>query len=100
MEQYRTDGGNGGATVERATHDPTNGESTATAVVMAVGRAKGVEPTGLPRLESTINTDALDRLVRSMAENDADSEAKVSFRYAGVDVSVDGSGDLVVWVAE
>ncbi|QLG64301.1 HalOD1 output domain-containing protein [Halorarum salinum] len=86
----------GANVLERSVHDPVEGESTGTAVALAVGRAKDVPPTELPKLERTLDTDALDRLVASLATRESDVPGQVSFRYAGTGVVVESTGEVVV----
>ena len=67
------------------------------AVVEAVAARQGVDPMALERtLFEAIDPDALDRLVRSAAEEPSYSPFSVSFRYYGygVVVSSDSAVDL------
>lgn len=62
------------------------------AIVQAVARATGTEPTALPALQRSIDADALDSVLDGGGAPDAD--VRVSFRYAGVDVAVGSDGEL------
>ncbi|QLG29779.1 hypothetical protein HUG10_19450 (plasmid) [Halorarum halophilum] len=95
MDEDGTEWSDGGTTLDRSVHDPAAGDSTGTAVALAVGRAKDVPPTELPQLESALDTDALDRLTASLATR-SDEQSRISFRYAGVAVSISGTGEIVV----
>ena len=83
-------------TLERSFHDPVAGDSTSTAVALAVGRAKDVPTTELPQLELTLDTDALDRLVTSLATQGHEGDDRITFRYTGVTVTVSSDGEVVV----
>ena len=96
MAEHRDDRPSTGATLERSFHDPAAGDSTSTAVALAVGRAKDVPATELPQLEATLDTDALDRLVSSLARRDGGGDGRISFRYTGVSVEISFSGEVVV----
>lgn len=87
-------------TLERSFHDPVGGDSTSTAVALAVGRAKDVPATELPQLELTLDTDALDRLVTSLATRGDEGDDRITFRYTGVTVTVSSDGEVVVRDAE
>lgn len=74
-------------------------ETASEAVISAVENAKNVEPTSLPPLENTVDTDGLDDLVGQGTESpaaglvftrsaDITTELEVSFQYAGFDVTV------------
>lgn len=66
-----------------------------TAVVETVAAATDTEPTALEVLQTVIDADALDALVRSA---DRDDKLRVSFEYAGTGVRVQGNGTVVVTV--
>lgn len=100
MDEDGTELPDGGGALERSFHDPAGGDSTGTAVAMAVGRAKDVPPTELPQLESTLDTDALDRLTASLAVRNDDGHNRISFRYAGTAVSISGTGEIVIQDAD
>ena len=66
------------------------------AVVDAVSEAKGVSPTEVhPPLHRVVDADALNRLFQSK-EYAPGEEPRVSFYYAGHEVTVRGRGDVVV----
>ena len=75
--------------------DRPTGSITA-AVVEAVAAAEGVEPVDLDvPLYSAIDPDALDRLFRS-APADNGIIGRITFTYAGYDVTVQATGDVRV----
>ncbi|WP_276256725.1 HalOD1 output domain-containing protein [Halomontanus rarus] len=61
------------------------------AVVLAVADASGVDPLELPPLGDTIDPDALNELFMARSES---TVAKVTFEYAGYDVTVRGDGEI------
>lgn len=66
-------------------------DATSIAVVEAVAAASGRDPLSLdPPLSRVVDTDALDRIVRS------DSPTRITFRYAGHRVEVEGDGTIRV----
>lgn len=60
------------------------------AVVGRVANREGVDPLALDPLYGTLDTDALDALVRSVDGTGAD--CRVEFSYHGYDVTVTGEG--------
>lgn len=62
------------------------------AVVEAVAAVTGSEPTKLPVLNEAVDTDALDSLFGS----DADDHLRLSFVYDGLDIAVEGDGAVTV----
>ena len=68
----------------------------ATAAVEAVADATGREPTKLEPLVRAVDPDALNALFDGRAP--AQGETAVSFGYAGCDVTVRGTGTIVVRV--
>lgn len=84
----------GGTVLGRSSHDPASGESTATAVVLAVSQSTNVSPTDLPQLERTLDSDALDTLVASVASGD--TAGRISFQFADTEVTVSSTGEIVV----
>lgn len=61
------------------------------AVIEAVAAVTGRRVTELPPLQNAADADALDALLV-----DAPEDVCVSFRYAGVEVTVDADGGLTV----
>lgn len=100
MDEDWTDGATERGPLERAFHDPKGGDSTGTAVAMAVGRAKDVPPTELPQLESVLDTDALDRLVTSFAVRGDGGHGRISLQYAGTKVCISNTGEIIVEAVE
>lgn len=72
------------------THDKS--ESISFSIVRRVADEKGVDPLELDRLQSTVDTDALENLVAG----DDTQDLRVDFRYHGYDVSVRGDGGVDV----
>ncbi|WP_164974731.1 HalOD1 output domain-containing protein [Halegenticoccus tardaugens] len=62
-------------------------------VVTAVAEVIGDDPLEMKPLRDVLDPDALDELIRSMA----DTEGTVSFELAGCEVSVRGDGGIVVY---
>lgn len=67
----------------------------AVAVVETVAVASDREPTALESLGETVDTDALNALVRSDGAR-ASEEVSIRFGFAGTDVTVRGGGAVVV----
>lgn len=67
--------------------------SPSTAVVETVAVARDCEPTMLDPLYEYVDPEALDTFVRS---SESPADARVSFDYDGLTVTVRGSGDVVV----
>lgn len=61
-------------------------------VVTEIAAREGVEPTQLPPLARTIDSDALARLL----DSDPDQSVRVEFTYRGYDVNVDSAGSVDV----
>lgn len=76
----------------RGVHDEQTGSSIATSVVVSVAAIVGVEPTALPPLQRSIDTDALEAVFASGREGPDD--VTVRFSYAGCDVSVESDGSI------
>lgn len=68
--------------------------SPSVAIVETVSEASDRDPTELPTLHDTVDTDALDALCTG-STSDADS-ITVSFVYANYDVTVLGDGAVIV----
>lgn len=77
-------------------HDSSVDRSLSTTVVLAVSRAKGVEPTELPPLARTINPDALDRLFQTTDDGGSPVDGSVSFEFDGQRVRVHSGGEVTV----
>lgn len=78
------------ATEHRGSHDRENGTSVTTSVVSSVAAVAGVEPSALPPLHRSLDTDALDSIVGAPR----DDAVTVAFTYAGYRVVVDGGGSI------
>ena len=76
----------------RARCDLGSGESVTTSVIVSVAAVSGAEPTALPPLQRTVDTDALEAVVGSAHE--AETDLSVSFGYAGYRVSVETDGSI------
>ncbi|WP_317175806.1 HalOD1 output domain-containing protein [Halomontanus rarus] len=63
------------------------------AVVSAVAEASGADPLELPPLGDAIDPDALNELFTVRSES---TVAKVTFEYAGYDITVRGNGEVQV----
>lgn len=70
-------------------------DSLSTAIVEAVAAATDREPTDLPPLYESIDTDALDAIAAGWTAN-TDRRDYVSFAFAGVDVAVESDGGIEV----
>lgn len=80
-------------TVSRTAID--SGRSVSTVVVEAVAESMGVSPLELdPPLHRVVDPDALDDLFRS--DGTTTASPRVSFTYAGHEVTVRGRGDVEV----
>lgn len=76
----------------RGVHDVQNDASVATSVVVSVAAIVGVEPTALPPLQRSIDTDALEDVFASGREGAGD--VTVRFSYAGCRVTVESDGSI------
>lgn len=85
--QANPDGGTDGPPLPTpiVTRRVEDDENLALSIVEAVAAASNVPPDELPRLEDTIDTDALNDLFAGRS-----SEGRVTFRFAGYRVSVFG----------
>ncbi|QIO24572.1 HalOD1 output domain-containing protein [Haloarcula sp. JP-L23] len=83
---------------QRGEHCETN---TSTAVVTAVAEAVDREPTELEPLEERIDSDALDMFFDPDAsENGRDRACRVTFPFAGCEVTVNQGRSIVVSAPE
>lgn len=74
----------------------STGESVSQSIVEAVAEAEGVAPEELaPPLYEVIDPDALGRLFASTSNADR-GDGRVTFRYAGHDVTVESDGAVSV----
>ena len=80
---------------EAVHHDWQGSEPPMVAVVEAVAAATDRTPTGLPPLQNTLDTDALNALLTREA-----ASVTVSFQYAGAIVSVRGDGGIKIRMDE
>lgn len=60
------------------------------AVAAAIAAREGVDPTDLPPLHGSIDTEAMDAVLRSAAG------ARLAFTHLGYEVTVTGDGDVSV----
>lgn len=76
--------------------DLDDDRTVSAAVVDAVAEAKGVSPTEVrPPLHRVVDADALNQLFQSNRDAPGE-EPRVSFCYAGYEVTVRGQGEVVV----
>jgi len=80
---------------EAVHHDWKGSEPPTVAVVEAVAAATDRTPTGLPLLQNTLDTDALNALLTGET-----ASVTISFQYAGVIVSASGDGSIKIRVGE
>ena len=66
------------------------------AIIETVAIAANREPTGLEPLHETVDSDALDTLIRSVGTNSSDGDATVTFGFDGHEVTVQCGGSVVV----
>lgn len=69
-------------------HVEAGAEAPSLAVVDAVSMVEGVEPTELSPLGDTVDTEALDVIVRS------GNHVETTVRYQGYQVTIRGAGDI------
>lgn len=67
-----------------------------TAVIEAVADRAGVDPTELPPLYESVETDALEALFRSLPDGPLRQAGDVTFSYAGYLVQVTADGAIEV----
>lgn len=67
-----------------------------TAVIETVAVALDQEPTATQPLYEAVDPDALNTLIRSADPGSAGDDITVTFRFAGLSVTVHGSGSVVV----
>lgn len=67
-------------------------------IVKAVARSAGVDPTELSPLYETVDPDALDALVTSLADGTGQEHFSVQFTYAGREVVVRANEDIDIRV--
>lgn len=77
-------------------HDSTAYQSATIAVVDAVAAASETEPTALPPLYETINTDALNALFESQDTRPKQSALCVEFAYNGYTIVVRAGPQVTV----
>lgn len=85
----------------RASHTPVpdvvpTGEHPAVTIVEAVADATGRQATALPPLQHTVDSDALEALLRS----DSSSPITITFTYADTTVSVTRSESMEIQVVD
>jgi hypothetical protein len=79
----------------RVAFRPSRGSATE-AVVVAVAGASGTDPLELPPLASTLDPDALGALCGDSVWNVPADGVRISFRFAGHDVTVESHGTVAV----
>ncbi|WP_415380424.1 HalOD1 output domain-containing protein [Halosimplex sp. TS25] len=72
-------------------HDAERSIEPSVAIVEAVAAMTDTEPSLLPPLAHTVDGDALNAIL-----GDAGSSVALSFAYAGVDVCVEATGEILV----
>lgn len=72
------------------------GERISVAIVQEIAALEGADPTELPPLYDSVDTDALDALVR---HSDAE-DLTIEFDYGDYRVSVEGTGEITVTPTE
>ena len=82
-----------GANRTTVRHDWQLSDQPSVVIVEAVAAATNRPVTELPLLQKTIDTDALDAILKNKAPS-----VSISFRYAGTTVWVDGEGSIEVHV--
>lgn len=97
MSSNRPDaGGPRDDTPERYRTEWTRAPSVSMAVVEAVATVRGADPIDLTPLNDTIDPDALDALFESSRTRPGTGVQEISFRYGDREVTVRGTGELVV----
>lgn len=79
----------------RAAFDSAS-ESVCHAVVSMVAAVTESQPTDLPPLNGTVDSEALETLIRSQTTDRSRGDVHVSFRYAGHEVTVHNYGIVAV----
>lgn len=67
-----------------------------TAIVETVAARSGREPTTMNPIYDTVDTDAIDALIRSAERGASKEETSISFEFADHDVTVRSDGSVVV----
>lgn len=80
------------ATEHRGIHEWGGDTSITTSVVSSVAAVAGVEPTALPPLQKSLDTDALEAILNSAREDGV----SIAFTYAGRRVTVDADGTIQI----
>ncbi|MCU4744148.1 hypothetical protein OB955_14865 [Halobacteria archaeon AArc-m2/3/4] len=80
-----------------AAWDRESEETPVFAVVSAVAAASDADPLELPPLGDAIDPDALNQLFMTRSDS---TVAKITFQYAGYDVTVRGNGEVGVRSAQ
>lgn len=75
-------------------HEPGGGDSIVWSLIESVASVHDVEPTDLPPLQWTLDTDALVALLDTNGQHDA--SPTVEFEYANCRVTVDSGGLIQV----
>ena len=82
-------------TVDETPVQSTWSDTPSTEVVAAVATTTGIDPLDLPPIYDYVATDALDSLLTASSTADCHT-ARVSFSYAGLEVTVDGDGGIEI----
>lgn len=79
-----------------ATFDWADYEPVSSTVVNTVARAAGVSPADLPELHDYVEPLALDQLFQAPGGDARTTTGRVTFEYAGYEVTVHSVGQIVV----
>lgn len=81
----------------RLAADVMGAETVSRAIVEAIADAKGVSPVDLqPPLYEAVDPDALEQFVASVHDRPNTTDLRVTFTYAGHEVTVSGDGDVSI----
>lgn len=84
----------------RPSGDTVRSETATQAIVQLVAELEDVDPTELPPLGESIDTDSLDRLIRSSRAREAYGPCRITLQYEGYDVTVRSSATIEVREAD
>jgi hypothetical protein len=76
-----------------ATFDWTGRESATVAIVDAVAAVSGEDPREMEPLSAVVDADSLNALVESLEDRSARTDSHLEFRYGGMVVQVDATGE-------
>nr|WP_256562619.1 HalOD1 output domain-containing protein [Halomarina sp. BND7] len=69
--------------------------SPSVAVIETVARARGREPMAMNPLHDSVDPDALDALFQSIPDGRSPTDVSLSVTYAGYEVTVRSTGDVI-----